>query len=331
MPVTQLADVVIPAEFTDYTIQQSVVSTSFAQSGVMVKNGEIASQLHAGATQFTAPYWNDLPDVEADVTCDDPTIMATPQKFTSGAQNIRKNFLHESWSQVSLAAELSGDNPLDRLRSRVVNYWDRQIQSRLIASLHGIIVSNSQNNNSDMVVDISGMTGSAANISASSIIDTGLTLGDRFEDVTAIAMSSFVYGQLSKQDLIEFIPNSQGKPFKTFRGAAVVVNDGLALPGGLHMTVLFGNAAVAYAVDAPRVAPGTQVFDMPAAANGAGVVTLHSRINLAIAPLGWSWTDSSGATALAGESPTMADLAVPAHWNRVVPRKACPIAFHISI
>jgi hypothetical protein len=330
MAVTQLADVVIPAEFTAYTIQNSVVSSAFSQSGVMVQNGEIASQLNAGANQFTAPYWNDLPDVEADITSDDPTVMATPQKFTSGRQVIRKSYLHESWSQMSLAAELSGDDALTRLQNRVTNYWDRQAQSRLVASLHGIINSNVLNNASDMVVDVTALTGTAANISASSVIDTALTLGDKLEDVTGIAMHSFVYGQLSKADLIEFIPNSQGVPFKTFRGMAVVIDDGLAFSGGIYMTALFGRGAVGYAVSEPRIAPGTEVYNVPAAGNGGGQVTLHSRINIAIAPLGWSWSDSSGGTALVGESPTQADLAVAAHWTRVTARKACPIAFLMS-
>lgn len=296
----------------------------------MVENGEIASQIQAGATQFTAPYWNDLPDVEADITSDNPAILATPQKFTSGAQIIRRSFLHESWSQMSLAAELSNDNPLERLQNRVTAYWTRQVQSRLIASLHGVLLANVANNASDMVNDISGGTGTAANISASSVIDCALTLGDRLEDVTAIAMTSYVYGQLSKQDLIEFIPNSQGVPFKTFRGMAVVIDDGLALSGGVHLTVLFGRGAVGYALSAPRVAPGTEIYNLPAAGNGGGQVTLHSRINLAVHPLGFAWNDGAGGTLIAGESPSQSDLAVSAHWNRVVARKACPIAFHIS-
>jgi hypothetical protein len=143
-------------------------------------------------------------------------------------------------------------------------------------------------------------------------------------------MHSYVYGQLSKQDLIEFIPNSQGVPFKTFRGMAVVIDDGLALADSAYLTALFGKGAVAYALAEPRVAPGTEVYNLPAAGNGGGQVTLHSRINLAVTLLGWSWTDSSGETALAGESPTQAELAVAAHWSRVTARKASPIAFHVS-
>jgi hypothetical protein len=294
----------------------------------MVPNGEIQSQLAAGADQFTAPFWNDLDStVEADVTSDNPLVMATPQKFTAGSQSVRKSFLHESWGQMNLAAELSGDNPLERLQGRVTGYWDRQVQTRLIASIHGLVLANSANNAADQVVDITGLTGTAANISASSSIDTVLTLGDRLEDVTCVAMSSYVYGQLSKQDLIEFIPNSEGKPFKTYRGMQVVIDDGLSFGNEVYATVFFGQGAIAYGIAEPRVAPGTELYNLPAAGNGAGMVTLHSRINLAIAPLGWSWSDATG---LSGVSPTVADLAVAAHWTRVVPRKASPIAVLMS-
>ncbi len=43
MAVTQIADVVVPAQFTAYVIENSVVSTALFQSGVAVENGEITS------------------------------------------------------------------------------------------------------------------------------------------------------------------------------------------------------------------------------------------------------------------------------------------------
>jgi hypothetical protein len=47
MAVTQLADLVIPSEFTDYVILKSVVSTAFSQSGVMIHNGVMQPLLEA--------------------------------------------------------------------------------------------------------------------------------------------------------------------------------------------------------------------------------------------------------------------------------------------
>ncbi len=90
MPVTQIADVVVPAEFTAYQVQNSLVSTALFQADVLVKNGEMESQLQAGAKSFTVPYWNDLGETEADITNDDPTVLSVPLKLTAGKQVVRK-------------------------------------------------------------------------------------------------------------------------------------------------------------------------------------------------------------------------------------------------
>ena len=67
MPVTQIADVIVPAEFTAYQVENSLVSTALFQSGVAVRNGEMASQLQAGAEQFTVPFWGDAGENDPDV------------------------------------------------------------------------------------------------------------------------------------------------------------------------------------------------------------------------------------------------------------------------
>ena len=52
MAQVQIADVVVPAEFSAYQIELSMTSTALYRSGVAVPNGEMASQLQAGAQQF---------------------------------------------------------------------------------------------------------------------------------------------------------------------------------------------------------------------------------------------------------------------------------------
>lgn len=46
-------------------------------------------------------------------------------------------------------------------------------------------------------------------------------------------------------------------------------------------------------------------------------------MNLAAHPLGFAWVEGT----IAGESPTIAELGTAAHWDRVVERKAVPLAF----
>lgn len=331
MSQTQISDVVVPAEFTTYQIENSMVSTALFQSGVLVPNGVIAEQLGAGAESFTIPFWKDLGENDPDITSDDPTVQSVPLKYSAGRQIVRKSFLHQSWSDMSLASELSGDNPLEALQGRVSAYWDRQFEKRLIASLLGVLASNVANNAADMVVDISGATGTAADFSAEAVIDAAATLGDRLEDVKAIAMHSAIYSEALKADLIEFIPASQGLPIKTFRGMAVILDDNLSPSANIYTTILLGPGAVGFAASGPRTGYGTELFRIPASGNGGGQSVLHSRMNVGIHPLGFAWSDGTGGSAIAGDSPTLAELAAAAHWSRAATsRKSIPLAFLVS-
>jgi hypothetical protein len=332
MAVTQLIDVIIPEEFTAYQVENSLVSTALSQSGVVANHALIAAQLSAGAESFTVPFRNDLPDVEADFTNDDPTILSTPQKVSASKQTARKSFLHASWSEMSLASELSGDSALARIQDRVPAYRDRQIEKRVVNTLLGVLASNVVNNASDMVVDISGPSGASASFNGSSVIDTALTMGDRLGDVKMIAMHSHIYGEALKNDEITFFkPSENGVDLATYKGMAVIVDDNLTPASGVYTTILMGPGALGYGMSAPRTGYGTELFRVPAAGNGGGQTVLHSRVNVGIHPLGFAWSDGTGGTAIAGDSPSIADFAVAAHWTRAVSqRKSVPLAFLIS-
>jgi hypothetical protein len=85
MAQTQLADVIVPSSFGPYIAENSLVSTALFRSGVLIQNGEMASQLLAGAQSFSVLFWSDLSDTEADITNDDPSDNSTPQKITAAA------------------------------------------------------------------------------------------------------------------------------------------------------------------------------------------------------------------------------------------------------
>lgn len=322
MATTRLADIVEPAEFTNYTVLQTMERAPLVQAGVMRRNGVIDTQLQAGAHSFNVPSWNDLSG-DPDIVNDNPSDMSTPHDITAFNQVVRKAFLHNSWSAMNLASEISGDNAVQAVRDRTTAYWQRQMQTRLIASLNGLYAANVANNSGDMVNDISGKSGNAANFSASAVIDTASTLGDALNTLTGIAMHSDIYSEALKQDLIQFVPDSQGGQIATYRGLAVVVDDNLPTGTGTYTTVLFGGGAFGYGIAAPRVADGTEIENIPSAGNGGGQEVLHSRVNLAIHPAGYSWTE----TTVAGESPDTTELADATNWSRKVSRKHVPIAF----
>jgi hypothetical protein len=119
MAVTRLTDIIEPAVFTDYILQETMTRTALYDSGVIVPNGVIKAQLKAGAHSFTVPFWNDLADDEANIITDDPATNSTPFKLGADKQLVRKSFLHQSWSAMNLASEIAGSDALARIQTRV--------------------------------------------------------------------------------------------------------------------------------------------------------------------------------------------------------------------
>jgi hypothetical protein len=341
MAQVQITDVVVPAEFTAYQVENSMVSTALYQSGVVLPNGEMQSQLNAGAQSFTVPFWSDIPDIEADITTDVLATLSTPQKINAAAMVVRKSFLHSSWSEMSLASELSGSDALARVQTRVGEYWDRQFEKRLIASLMGVLYSNVANNGGDMVNDIHALSGTvtlpgttvtapANAFNGIAVINTALTIGDRLSDMKAIAMHSYIFGEALKNNEIQFFkPSDNSLQIPTYKGMACIVDDNLTTAtAGVYVTILFGPGAVGFAAAEPRTGFGTEIWRIPNAGNGGGNTTLHSRFDVALHPLGFAFT---GAT-VASVSPAQAELALAANWTRAYSqRKSVPLAFLISM
>jgi len=334
MATTRLSDVVVPVEFTNYVVENTAEKTALVQSGVMTRNAHIEAQLTAGADSFTVPNWGDLSNDEADIASDDPDVDSTPGKLGSAKVLVRKSFLAKSWGAMNFASELSGSDALARIQDRAAAYWSRQLQRRLVASLNGILADNVANDDGDMRVDITAESGDAAKFSAAAVIDAAGTLGDSMRDIVAIGMHSDTYKAALKADLIATIPDSQGGFIQTFRGLALVVDDGMPKVNiaadpeedpavWAYTSVLFGPGAVGYGMTAPRIAEGTEIENKPSAGNGSGQQVLHSRNNVAVHPAGFSWVE----TTVAADSPSIAELALAANWNRVFERKNIPLAF----
>ena len=321
---TQISDVIVPEEFTKYLVQNTMVASALFQSGVLANNDVVLAQLAAGADMFNVPYWNDLSDDEADIVNDNPSDIAAAGTLNAVKQAVRKSFLHKGWSTMNLASELSGSDAMARVRERATAYWTRQGQKRLISMLMGIKAHNIANDGGDMIHDASTET-----IGATQVIDAAGTLGDAMGAFRAIAMHSDLYKSLLKQDLIEYIRDSDGSlVMTTYRGLAVTVDDGLVLDSnGVYTSVLFAAGAIGYGSAEPRIAAGTEIENLPGAGNGGGQQILHTRVNMAFAPLGYGWTEAS----VAKESPSIAELAIAENWKRTAAeRKQVPIAFLLT-
>ena len=327
MAVTRLTDVIVPEVFLAYMVKDTMEKSAIFNSGAVVTDPMLAQKLAGGGTTFQVPFWRDLDNTEGNIGSDDPAVSATPLKITAGKQRAIRQFRTQGWSDADLVKELAGSDPMQRIVSRVSDYWVRQFQRTFVATIKGILADNVANDAGDMVFDVTGEVGAAAQVSADAIIETAQTMGDASDQLKLIIMHSRVYANLAKQNLIDFIPNSDGKiRFPTYLGYPVIKDDGVQVDdagaGNFHYwTYLLGTGVVGWAESPPDVPVETQRF--PEKANGAGVEELWTRRQYVMHPYGFDWTDA----ATAAQFPTNAELATAANWDRVYPeRKQIAIA-----
>jgi hypothetical protein len=141
-------------------------------------------------------------------------------------------------------------------------------------------------------------------------------MGDAGKSLVSMSMHSVVYNRLRKNDLIDFIPDSDGAySIPTFQGLRITVDDGMpavSFSGNYrYSTYLFGTGFLAAGNGIPKNPFTTSVEEL--AGDGGGAELLHSRVKFGYHPRGFSFISGS----LAGSSPTNAEFALAANWNRV--------------
>lgn len=323
--VTRLTDAIIPEVFVPYMLKETMVRSQLFQAGILRQDANLASFLSGGGQTVNVPFWKDLADTDtANISSDDPNVEAVPDKITSAQDIAIRHNRNKAWSDADLVTELAGDDPMQRIGSRVTDWWIREFQRVLINTLRGVFADNVANDSSDMVKDISSddvaAVADAERVSAEAILDTKQTMGDAAESLDTIAMHSVIYTRLQKQNLIDFIPNSEGKvKFPTYLGYRVVVDDRCPALAGVNRTryhtYLIGREAIGWAEVPPSVP--VETYRLPSQGNGGGVEQLWTRRQFAMHPYGIKWTSSS----MVGKSPTDAELRTAANWDRVYPER----------
>lgn len=313
MAVTKIADVIIPEVFNPYVVQRTMELAAIFESGIAQRTSEFDRLASSGAKTINMPYWTDL--TGADEVLTDQAAL-TPDKIGTGqdvAVILRRG---KAWGANDLAANLAGDDPMRVIGDLVAGYWARRYQATLIRVLKGVFASASMATNK---LDISGLTGGAEKISASSFIDAVQLLGDAKDQLTAVVIHSAVEAALAKQNLIQYIQPSTASPqVPTYLGKRVIVDDSCPVDtaNGIYTTYIFGAGAIAYG-------EGNPVGFVPTETDRdslAGEDYLINRRTFILHPRGVKWVGTP-----AGSSPTNAELETGANWVRVYEPKAVRI------
>ena len=335
MAVVRLSDVIIPEVYASYGEVNNPELTAFLSSGIVAMNPQLNAYAEGPSKTGHVPYWLDLDQtVEPNYSNDDPADLAETQKLGMGELAYRKSYLNQGWSDMDLVKELMGADPMAQIKKRTSTYWLRQLQRRIVAMARGLWLKNVASNGGDMTIDVSTQDGAAATpanrMNSDALINAAFTMGDSANGFSAIALHSHVAAQLTKNDDIETIRDSDGVIVtRTYKGLTVVMDDNLPVIAGTtsgfrYLSVLFAPGAIGMGVGTPTVP--VEMNRIPEAGNGGGQEKLWERKTWLLHPAGFSWVEGS----LAEMSPSLADLAMPSHWVRAYARKQIPMAFIIT-
>jgi len=325
MALVQIADVVVPEIFTPYVQLTTEQKSRLIQSGAAVRNGQMDESLAGGGLTFNDPSWNDLAD-DADNVGDDSETPATPFKLTSNQEVQVRLSRNQNWKTADLSAALAGSDPSTAIGNKVAGYWARRLQAIFVATMTGVFADNTANDAGDYTNDITGaFTAGVTDFSAEALIDAVATAGDSLEDFTMLMVHSVVYAKMRKNNLIDFIRDSDNDTrIARFGDLEVIIDDGMPVATQDYDSWIFGPGAIQVGTGTPKVP--TEVDRIPLQGNGAGTETLTSRIESIMHPAGHAYI---GTAANGGPSnaATANNLAAAGSWNRVFPeRKQIKIA-----
>lgn len=339
MALVQISDVVVPEIFTPYMQVLTEEKSRLIRSGAAVVNGDLNNSLAGGGKTFNDPSWGDLDSSDGtgaeNVGDDVEGNTATPQKLGSQTEIQVRLSRNNHWKTADLSQALAGSDPMAAIATRVADYWVRRSQRVLVATMNGVFADNdaapagSEHVQGDLTNDITGaFAAGVTDFSAEAVIDTAVTAGDSLEDFTMIMVHSIVYAKMRKNNLIDFVRDSDNDTrIARFGDLEVIVDDGVPVSGNDYDSWMFGPGAVQLGISSPRV--GTEITREALEGNGAGTELLSSRLEWVVHPAGHAFNVAPASIPSGGPSnaSTVNNLANAASWIRVfAERKQIKIA-----
>src|ERR1041384_4678343 len=321
MAKTAVADIIIPTEFEKYAIERTAELSRFGDCGIVEMAPEFDELAAGGGREVKMPFWKDL-TATRQLLSDSASL--TVNKIMSDQDIARIHNDAQVWSVNHLAKVVSGDGPMGAIVDLVAGYWARTDEGLVISALKGVFAAASMSGNL-LAIHSESIAGQSAatRLNGATFVDACTKLGDAADRLTAVAMHSGTEAALRKLDLIDFIPDSEGKAMlRTFQGRRVVVDDTLKTRAGttdgtVYTTYLFGQGAFAKGVAPLDGTPlqggfGTEGVELARVPLDSDTVLINRRRYI-LHPRGVKFTSAS----VAGDSPTNAELETGSNWTRV--------------
>ncbi len=316
--------------------------TAILNSGAMVQDGVIASQIQGKGNIYTVPFYNIL---DGDPVNYDGQTDITATETGGDSQNGVVFGRAKGFTARNLTAELVGNDPMGHIARSIARYWQKYRQGvmlKIIGAVMGVTGAsgNAKAWHDNHVADLCSATATPYVIGDTDLNDLATqALGDNKSEFSLVIMHSNVAKTLENKQLLEYWKQTDAngiqRPMKlaSMSGYTVVIDDGVPVAdvGGAgankdlkkYTTYLLGNGVLRTA-NARLDRPNDTQYDP---AKNGGQETLYTRIRETIHPNGFSFkVPSSGWS----ESPTDAQLAASANWTLKFDPKAIPMAALIT-
>jgi hypothetical protein len=326
MAITSIADLWTPDIWITGANERMNTLPALISSPVVKRVSEFDALAEGGGITVNVPYFRDITD-----QADAPQVEATQptmQKLTSGKQ-IAPIFNRETGlASSSLAASVSGADPVANILAQIATRRQKQRQATLVNILRGIFgfanapagagALNAVRN--DVFLEAGVNPASNQLISPFVFADTIARLGE-LADTTiggGILMHPLIRASLIKQDQIAFehYSTQEGTKLETYKGYRVFASNLLFRAGG----------ASGYVFDTYIFAPGVFAWGEKPQVDGAqkadaasmrlwvnpqtNVEEIYDRTRFLLHPNGLRWTGAPG-----GQSATNAELATAGNWS----------------
>lgn len=334
MATARLSDVQFdPDVYLSYVLQERPDRNAYTQSGVAVTNGALQSRVNGDGDTTTIPHWNFLDASGENISSDDPAVFATPDKIGTGKQVARRLHLNNAWQAANLVSStLGSEDPMQAIASQTADYWRQRFAARIQALTLGVFNENAAGTG-DMIFDVANEDGANATVdekwSYDGFVDALATMGENSERLAALAVHPDTMAQIRKAERIEYIQDSEtGILVPTYNGYRLIEDKKLpVIAGGTSgfkfVSVLYGQGAIGYAEGSATRPVATEYDEL--AANGAGIETLVERKQWMFHPEGYRWTETN----VVDGSPTVAEFADAANWQRQFERENVRMAFFV--
>jgi len=328
MGKTVIGDLITNTQFLRYFAKAMNDRSRLLNSGIVGVDAEIQARCNAAGFSgnfVKLPFFNALATGtgHTEERIVEGTAL-TPDGITAGEDNAVITRRGKAFGATDLSAEISGEDPMMTIANQLADWWNVRREAKLFATLKGVFADNVANDSSDLVLDITSASGSAAVLDKGTINLAAQLLGDKKTELTAIAMNSAAETVLANMDLNAGLYKASENPavLSKYNGRDIFIDDNCGYNSTTKVAeiYLFGRGAVANAEVPTRVPFETGRDKLK------GEDFLVSRVSeiMHVRGIKWAVSDTNPDnthTGTSGQTGYIAGLEDAANWDRVYDKK----------